>query len=76
MNLRPRALAVLGTTLLTLAAPIELRNIRQGTHLWMLGLRNGDRIHAVATWGEPALEEIEVELLRRGRPVTIVYELS
>lgn len=61
---------------LTLAEPIELRNIRQGTHLWLLGLRNGDRLRAVSTRGEPALDQVELELLRRGRPVTIVYELS
>ena len=61
---------------LTLAEPIELRNIQQGTHLWLLGLRNGDQLRTLATKGEPALEQVEVELLRRGRAITIVYALS
>ena len=60
----------------TLAEPLELRNIQQGTQLWLLGLRNGDQLRSIATRGEAALEEVELSLLRRGRAVTIVYELS
>jgi hypothetical protein len=55
--------------------PIELRNIRQGTPLYMLGLRNGDRLVAISTRGEPELEQVAVAIERRGRRLAMIYEI-
>ena len=55
--------------------PIELRNIHAGTPLWLLGLRTGDRLLAIATRGEPELERVDLTIERRGRPVALSYEL-
>ncbi|MCA9697099.1 MAG: hypothetical protein KC431_06220, partial [Myxococcales bacterium] len=60
--------------------PIELRNIRSGTPMHLLGLRTGDRVQAILTYGErdgeqELLERVELVLERRGRPVHLVYEL-
>lgn len=60
---------------LGMAEPIELRNIRAGTPLFVLGLRNGDRVHAITTHGNEALERVEVALERRGRPIELIYRL-
>jgi hypothetical protein len=60
---------------LGLAEPIELRNIRAGTPLFVLGLRTGDRVHAISTRGGEALEQVEVAIERRGRPIELVYRL-
>jgi hypothetical protein len=54
---------------------IELRNIRRGTPLYMLGLRNGDRVLAIATLGRPAIERVAVTIERRGHPLALVYEI-
>ena len=61
--------------LLGLADPIELRNIQVGTPLFVLGLRTGDRLVAIATRGGAALERVELAVERRGRPISLVYEL-
>jgi hypothetical protein len=60
---------------LGLAEPIELRNIRAGTPLFVLGLRTGDRVHAISTRGGEAIERVEVAIERRGRPIELVYRL-
>lgn len=60
---------------LGLAEPIELRNIRAGTPLFVLGLRTGDRVHAISTRGGEALERVEVAVERRGKPIELTYEL-
>lgn len=60
---------------LGLADPIELRNIQAGTPLFVLGLRTGDRLFAISTRGGEALEQVEVAIERRGRPIELVYEL-
>ncbi len=60
---------------LELAEPLELRNIRAGTPLYVLGLRTGDRVHAIAAHGGDALERVEVALERRGRTIELVYRL-
>ncbi|HVI00993.1 MAG TPA: hypothetical protein VM869_19885 [Enhygromyxa sp.] len=60
---------------LGLAEPIELRNIRAGTPLFVLGLRTGDRVRAIATRGGEVLEEVAVSIERRGRPIALVYRL-
>jgi hypothetical protein len=60
---------------LGLAEPIELRNIRAGTPLFVLGLRTGDRVHAISTRGGEVLERVEVAIERRGRPIELVYRL-
>jgi hypothetical protein len=58
-----------------LADSIELRNIAAGTPLFVLGLRSGDRLRAIATRRGAVLEEVELALERRGRPIALVYEL-
>jgi hypothetical protein len=61
---------------LGLTEPVELRNIRAGTPLYLLGLRTGDRVLAIATEnGEGTLERVQVAIERRGRPISLVYEL-
>lgn len=60
---------------LGLAEPIELRNIQVGTPLFVLGLRTGDRLLAISTLSGEALEQVEVAIERRGRPIELVYEL-
>jgi hypothetical protein len=60
---------------LGMAEPIELRNIRAGTPLFVLGLRNGDRVHAITTHGSEAIERVELAIERRGRPIELVYAL-
>jgi hypothetical protein len=65
------ALPSLDGALLDLIEPIELRNIRAGTPLFVLGLRTGDRVHAITT----RLLEVEVAIERRGRPLELVYRL-
>jgi hypothetical protein len=76
-DLDARALERLGIVArsLGLAEPIELRNIRAGTPLFVLGLRTGDRVHAISTRGAEALERVEVAIERRGRPIELVYQL-
>ncbi|PRP95186.1 hypothetical protein [Enhygromyxa salina] len=54
---------------------IELRNIHSGTPLWLLGLRNGDRLLAISTRGEVELDHVELSIERRGRPLALSYEL-
>jgi hypothetical protein len=54
---------------------VELRNIRRGTLLYLLGLRNGDRLLAIATRGQPEIEWITVTIARRGHPLALVYEI-
>jgi hypothetical protein len=54
---------------------VELRNIRRGTLLYLLGLRNGDRLLAIATRGRPEIEWITVTIARRGHPLALVYEI-
>jgi hypothetical protein len=54
---------------------VELRNIRRGTPLYLLGLRNGDRVLAIATRGQPEIERVAVTIERRGRPLALVYEI-
>jgi hypothetical protein len=54
---------------------VELRNIRRGTPLYLLGLRNGDRVLAIATRGHPAIEWVTVTIARRGQPLALVYEI-
>lgn len=54
---------------------VELRNIRRGTPLYMLGLRNGDRVLAIATLGRPMIERVAVTIERRGHPLALVYEI-
>lgn len=54
---------------------VELRNIRRGTPLYLLGLRNGDRVLAIATLGRPAIERVAVTIERRGQPLALVYEI-
>lgn len=70
-------LARLGVVARTLgyAEPIELRNIRAGTPLFVLGLRTGDRVHAIETHGGEAIERVEVAIERRGRPIELIYRL-
>ena len=70
---RPQ-LAVLASAL-DLTEPIELRNIRGGTPLWALGLRNGDRLLSLRTVGEAEVERVIVGIERRGRAVALTYEL-
>ncbi|MFO7565088.1 MAG: hypothetical protein R6X02_20750 [Enhygromyxa sp.] len=60
---------------LGLAEPLELRNIRAGTPLFVLGLRTGDRLHAISTRRDGAMQRVEVAIERRGRPIELVYEL-
>lgn len=60
---------------LGLAEPLELRNIQAGTPLFVLGLRTGDRLHAISTRGGEVLERVEVAIERRGRPIELVYRL-
>lgn len=64
---------------LAFAEPIELRNIRTDTPLFALGLRTGDRVHAITTRGEgtstSSIERVEVAIERRGRPIELIYEL-
>lgn len=61
---------------LGLTEPVELRNIRAGTPLYLLGLRTGDRVLAIATEnGEGTLERVQVAIERRGRPISLVYDL-
>jgi hypothetical protein len=64
---------------------IELRNIRHGTPLYLLGLRNGDRVLALftaprpdevgASRSRPEIERLVVTLERRGQPLALVYEI-
>jgi hypothetical protein len=54
---------------------VELRNIRRGTPLYLLGLRNGDRLLAIATRGHPAIEWVTVTIARRGQPLALVYDI-
>jgi hypothetical protein len=54
---------------------VELRNIRRGTPLYLLGLRNGDKVLAIATLGQPAIERVAVTIERRGQPLALVYEI-
>lgn len=54
---------------------VELRNIRRGTPLWLLGLRNGDRVVAIATLGRPQIDRVAVTIERRGHPLALVYEI-
>lgn len=54
---------------------VELRNIRRGTPLYLLGLRNGDRVLAIATRGRLEIERVAVTIQRRGRPLALVYEI-
>jgi hypothetical protein len=54
---------------------VELRNIRRGTPLYLLGLRNGDRVLAIATRGQPRIERVAVTIERRGQPLALVYEI-
>jgi hypothetical protein len=54
---------------------VELRNIRRGTPLYLLGLRNGDRVLAIATRGQPTIERVAVTIERRGQPLALVYEI-
>lgn len=71
------ALARLGVIAraLGLAEPLELRNIRAGTPLFVLGFRTGDRLHAITTHGGEAIQRVEVAIERRGRPIELVYRL-
>lgn len=55
--------------------PIELRNIRRGTPLYLLGLRNGDRLLAISTRGEPEFEHVALAIERRGRRLAMIYEI-
>lgn len=54
---------------------VELRNIRRGTPLYLLGLRNGDRVLAIATRGRPEIERVALTIERRGQPLALVYEI-
>ncbi len=74
-----------------LAAPIELRNIRAGTPLFLLGLRTGDRVTsletevemptgaeadpAISLFAGASLARVYVALERRGRSITLVYHV-
>ncbi|NVB39214.1 hypothetical protein G6O69_15330 [Pseudenhygromyxa sp. WMMC2535] len=61
---------------LATAEPIELRNIRAGTPLHLLGLRTGDRVLAVDSRpGAGAGATVVVLLERRGRGISLTYEL-
>lgn len=53
----------------------SLRNVRRGTPLYVLGLRTGDRVRAIATSGEPMLEQVEVTLERRGQLIVLHYQI-
>lgn len=55
---------------------VELRNIQRCTPLFHLGLRNGDRVLAIARQAESELEHVEVTIERRGRPLVLVYDLA
>jgi hypothetical protein len=54
---------------------VELRNIRRGTPLYMLGLRNGDRVLAISTRGHPTVDWVAVTIARRGQPLALVYDI-
>lgn len=60
-----------------LGPPIELRNIRAGTPLFLLGLRNGDRFVGIESMDidEASLARFAVVVHRRGRAITLVYEV-
>lgn len=57
------------------AAAIELRNIRCGTALYLLGLRNGDRLLAIARHEQAGVERVDVSLERRGMRLQLAYEI-
>ena len=72
-----RQLAGLGVAsrAIGLAEPVELRNIRAGTPLFLLGLRTGDRLVALSTHTGAALDRVELAIERRGRAIDLVYRL-
>jgi hypothetical protein len=54
---------------------VELRNIRRGTLPYLLGLRNGDRLLAIQTRGQPEIEWITLTIARRGKLLALLYEI-